>query len=236
MPRLPRATAMAARTSASMSRPGTGRTWMVTSRPTSDCQSLAALTTIITAPVVNAARKVMMATTAVSDRPAIDPPGTIGVGVVGASVRDDAVSPPSHGSVRVLSGSVVDMQPSFVEDQAAGVVFVHQRDIVGGDDDGGARLVELDEQPQQALPEIGIDVAGRLVGEQKLRPRDYRSRNRGALLFAAGEHRRQRPQAIAQPDPLQQLHDLGAVRSFILANHPKRQRHVLKCGQMVEQP
>src|SRR5271163_209974 len=109
MPRLPRATAMAARTSASMSRPGTGRTWMVTSRPTSDCQSLAALTTIVTAPVVNAARKVMMATTAVSERPVIDPPGTIGVAAVGASARDDAVFPASHGSTMVLDGSVVTM-------------------------------------------------------------------------------------------------------------------------------
>ena len=51
---------------------------MVISRPTSDCQSLAASTTIITAPIVSAARNVMMATTAVSERPAIEPLGTIG--------------------------------------------------------------------------------------------------------------------------------------------------------------
>jgi hypothetical protein len=45
---------------------------MVISRPTSDCQSLAALTTMVAAPVVSAARKVMMATTAASERPAIE--------------------------------------------------------------------------------------------------------------------------------------------------------------------
>ena len=98
-----------------------------------------------------------------------------------------------------------------MQHQPARVVFVHQAmswvaittDVPG--------LVELDEQPQQALAEIGIDVAGRLVGEQELRARDHRARDRGALLLAAGEHRRQRAHALAEPDPLQQFDDLVAV-------------------------
>ena len=63
-------------------------------------------------------------------------------------------------------------------------------------------FVELDEQAQQPLRQVRIDVAGRLVGEQKLRPRDHRARDRRTLLFSAGEHRRQRRHAIAEPDPV----------------------------------
>ena len=74
----------------------------------------------------------------------------------------------SHGSAIVFAGSIVDMQASLVQDQSAGVVLVHQRNVVRGDDDGGARFVEFDEQPQQALAEVRIDIAGGLVGEQKL--------------------------------------------------------------------
>ena len=59
--------------------------------------------------------------------------------------------------------------------------------------------------------EVRIDVAGRLVGEQELRPRDHGARDRGALLLAARKHRRQRPHALAEPDPVQQLDHLVAV-------------------------
>src|SRR6202034_2163228 len=166
MPAAARAISVALRSSASMSRPAMGRTWMVTSRLTSDCQSLAALTTSITAPAVSEARKVIIATTATRERPAIEPLGTIGATLSEARARIGAASKPSHASVMGSIGLVIDMQASFVQHQAAGVVIVHQRDVVGGDDHRGPRLVELDEEPQQSLSEIGIDIAGRLVGKQ----------------------------------------------------------------------
>src|SRR5579862_5393191 len=122
MPLVARVISTALRTSASRSRPDTGRTWMVTSRLTSDCQSLAALTTIITAPVVNAARKVMMAMTAASERPAIEPLGTIGADAAGALPRSGAASSWSHGSAMVSIGLCVDMQATLVQHQPAGVV------------------------------------------------------------------------------------------------------------------
>src|SRR5580692_1573316 len=236
MPAAACATATALLTSASMSRPAAGRTWTVTSRPTSACQSFAVLTTSIAAPVVSAARKVMMATTAASERPAIELLGTIEPAPRGARSSAAVGSMSSHGSIMVSIGLVVDMQSSFMQHQAARIELVHQGDIVGGDDDGRARFVELDEQPQQALTEIGIDVAGGLIGEQKLRPRDHRARNRRALLLAAGEDRRQRPHAIAEPDPLQQLDHLWPVFGLVLADDAQRQRHVLVGGHVVEQP
>jgi hypothetical protein len=60
-----------------MSRPGTGLTWIVTSRETSDCQSVAVARISTTAPKVSAARNVMIAITATSARPAIVSRGTI---------------------------------------------------------------------------------------------------------------------------------------------------------------
>ena len=125
------------RKSSSMSRPGVGRTWIVTSRPTSDCQSLAAFNTTIAAPVVSAARKVMMATTAVSERPAIEFFGTIGaaVGTEPTTAGDAARS--SHGSAMVSTGSIIDMKASLMQNQSTRVVFVHQCNVVGGNDDCG---------------------------------------------------------------------------------------------------
>src|SRR5580692_8406665 len=154
MPGAARAVANALPTSASISRPTAGRTWTVTSRPTSACQSLAVFTTSIAAPVVSAAKNVMMATTAVSERPAIELLGTIEAAPRGARSSAPAGSMSSHGSIMVSIGLVVDMQPSFMQHQAACIELVHQGDIVGGDDHRRAGFVELDEQQQQALTEI----------------------------------------------------------------------------------
>src|SRR5690348_2085691 len=130
-----------------MSRPGSGLTWIVTSRATSDCQSLAAPRTRMTPPVVSEARNVMIATTATRARPAIVVFGTIGVSNRGCGTSGVGAGSLSGTSDRV--GSVIDMQTSFVQHEPAGVVLVHQCNVMGGDHDRGARLVELDEQPQQ---------------------------------------------------------------------------------------
>ena len=78
MPDCARIASATAATSRSISRPAAGRTWMVISLATSDCHSAADALTSSTAPVVIEARKVMMATTATSARPAIEARGTIG--------------------------------------------------------------------------------------------------------------------------------------------------------------
>ena len=66
--------------------------------------------------------------------------------------------------------SIIDMQPPLMQHHAPRRILIHQRDVVGRDDDGGAGLVEFDEQPQQPPRQCRIDVAGRLVGQQQLRP------------------------------------------------------------------
>ena len=149
-----------------MSRPATGRTWMVISLATSDCHSVAEALTSSTTPVVTEARNVMMATTATSARPAIEARGTIGdmlrarAGTCGRSFPRSISTPWSSPAL------LIDVQPSLMQHQPPRVVLVHQRDVVGGDDDRRAGFVQFDEQPQQPPSERRIDVAGRLVRQQ----------------------------------------------------------------------
>jgi hypothetical protein len=64
-----------------------------------------------------------------------------------------------------------------VQHEPRRIVAIHQRDVVRGDDHGGAGLVHLDEQAQQPVGELRIDIAGRFVGEQQLGPADQRARD-----------------------------------------------------------
>ena len=156
----------------------------------------------------------MMATTAASERTAIELLGTIHVEPRGARASGGTASMSSHGSAMGIVGAIVERldgytcsRPSWRTRRRASNC-VHQGNIVGGDHDGSAHLLSSDEQAQETLTEIGIDVAGRLVGQQKLRPRYHGTRDRGALLFAARQNGRQRAYAIAEADPVQQFHHL----------------------------
>ena len=139
---------------------------MVISLATSDCHSAADALTSSTAPVVIEARNVMMATTATSARPEIEARGTIGdrlrarAGTCGRSCPRSTSGPCSSPVL------FIDVQPSLMQHQSPRLVLIHQRDVVGRDDDRGARFVELDEQPQQPPAERRIDAAGRLVRQQ----------------------------------------------------------------------
>src|SRR4051794_2927722 len=165
MPGVAAASAAAAATSASALRPVVGRIWIVTSRATADCHSSADALTSTTAPTVRDARKVMMEMTASRARAAIESSGTIDDSRrFRASGRACSIAWPVSASK--VGTSFIVVQPSVVEHQAAGIELIHQRDVVGGDDDRGAGLVELDEQAQQPLGERRVDVAGGLVGEQ----------------------------------------------------------------------
>src|SRR3978361_1887982 len=132
---------------------------MVISLATSDCHSAADALTSNTAPVVIDARNVMMATTATSARPAIEARGTIGdrlrarAGTCGRSCPRSTSGPCSSPDL------LIDMQPSLMQHQPSRLILVHQRDVVGCDDDSGPRLVQFDEQPQQtpAQRRIGVD-------------------------------------------------------------------------------
>src|SRR6202165_3363667 len=126
---------------------------MVISLATSDCHSAADALTSSTAPVVIDARNVMMATTATSARPEIEARGTIGdrlralAGTCGRSCPRSTNGPCSSGVL------LIDMQPPLMQHQPPRLVLIHQRDVVGGDDNRGTRLVQFAEQPQQSAPQ-----------------------------------------------------------------------------------
>src|SRR6516162_5583089 len=219
-----------------MSLPGVGRIWIVISRATSDCHSEAAPYTIATPPLVTAARNVMMATTAASALPAIESFGTMVASPLACSrwvgsrrAKPKRLRRPS------IAGSIIDMDATVMEHQATRVVLVHQGDIMGRDDDRGAGFVEFDEQPQQPLRQPRIDVSGRLVGEQNLRPCDHRAGDGGALLLAAREYRRQRPHTIAEADPAEQFGDLVVIGLLLAAEHLQRQGDIVERRQVIEQ-
>ena len=159
----------------------------------------------------------MMAMTTTSARPAIESAGTSGMsrlsceagGRVGGERFGHGASPS-----KIFSWPVAD-------DQAPGVAeLVHQPQVVGGDDDRGAGLVQFDEQPSRRRASDGIDVAGRLVGEQQFGAHDQGAGDRRALLLAAGKHRRQRVHPVAEADPAQQFDHFGAIAALVAAHHP----------------
>ena len=115
------------------------------------------------------------------------------------------------------------MQPTVMQHEAPGIVLIHQPDVVRRDDDRGPRLVQLYKQPQQALRQIRIDVAGRLVGQQQLRTGDYGTRDRRALFLPARKNQRQGPHPFAETDPAEQLDDFFAVTFFRPAHDAQRQ-------------
>src|ERR1700752_2932990 len=226
MPGSARIASTTAAASRSMSRAANGRTWMVILLATSDCNSAADALTSRTAPVVIEARKVMIATTATRARPEIEARGTIG-DMMRALAGTCGRSLPRSTSGLCSSTLLIDVQPSMMQHQTPRVVLLHQGDVVGGDDDRGAGLVQLDEKPQQARPQRWIDAAGRLIRQQQLRPRDDRARNRSALFFAARQDRRQRVHALAEPDPSQKVDHLAAVARFLAAHDTEWEGHVL---------
>ena len=127
------------------------------------------------------------------------------------------------------------MQPSLMQHQPPRLILVHQRDVVGSDNHRGAGFVELDEQPQQPSAQSRIDIAGRLIRQQQMRPRDHGAGDRRALLLAAGQDRRQRIHPLAQTDPFQEIDDLLAIARFVPPHHPERQRHVFVSGHVIQQ-
>src|SRR3979490_1589009 len=103
---------------------------MVISRATSDCQSLAADRTSITAPVVIEARNVMIATPATSPRPESVELGPIGESSVGSNSSASAGAASSISS-GLTAGSIVDMQTPPMEDEPAGLEPGPQRNLMG---------------------------------------------------------------------------------------------------------
>src|SRR6478609_5823285 len=119
---------------------------MVISLATSDCHSAAEALTSSTAPVVIDAKKVMIATTATSARPAIEARGTIGDRMRAFAGTCGRSRPRSTSGPCCWPMLFIDVKSSLVQHQPSRFVLVHQRDVVRSDNHGGAGLVQFDEQ------------------------------------------------------------------------------------------
>ena len=109
------------------------------------------------------------------------------------------------------TGSVIDFDVPGSQHQAAGVILVHQREVVRRDNHRGTEPVQLDEKAEQATGERRVDVARRLVGKEDFRLGDERAGDRGALLLSAGEHLRKDPHLLPEAHPFEELHHVAAV-------------------------
>src|SRR3954453_10608088 len=99
---------------------------MVISLATSDCHSAADALTSNTAPVVIEARNVMIATTAINARPAIEARGTIGDRLRALTGTRGSSCPRSIKASRSLPALLIEMDPALVLHHPPRLVLVHQ--------------------------------------------------------------------------------------------------------------
>ena len=100
-----------------------------------------------------------------------------------------------------------------------------------GDDDRRAARVDFAEQVHDFEREVGIEVAGRLVSEHKLRIVHQRARNRDPLLLTARHLFRIGIHPVLQADPLQHLKRLALLRRERQAEHAHDEGDVLEDGE-----
>ena len=208
---------------------------MVISLESDALQSWDALRTMEAAPPNNAPRKVMIAITVTSARFAMEsvfttrksgtviPPPNI-VGHNRAAVRS-----------RIRTALFINLQPSFTEHEAAcETELIHQAEIMRRNDDRGSGFVQFNEEAKQAAGKAWVDVSGRLVGDQDFRLTDEGARNRGSLLFPAGQNGGKRIDPLPKADPPQQLDHFGPEAGFVLTLNEERQGDVLICRKVVQ--
>src|SRR5574343_2014165 len=80
----------------------------------------------------------------------------------------------------------------MVKAQHVGMIAINPALIVRGDDDRHPDAVKVGKDVEHGSAGFGIEIAGRLVGDQDGRPGDHGTGDRQPLLFAAGERDRAR--------------------------------------------
>src|SRR5262245_23311995 len=199
----------------------------------------------------------MMVITSVSERPVTEPAGTMGAdGPVRTDRRlrrsgpESYLAPPRNpvrawgcarrawnrsAASRTRGPVSNDPDMAVVQLQARRLGLTHELVIVRSDQNRGAEAVELDEQAQEATAHLRVDVAGGLVGEEKLRLVDDCTRYCRALLLPARQHGRSGMHAVAEAHPLQQVGHVLLVVRRPLAGYPERHGDVLPGRHVVEQ-
>jgi len=109
-----------------------------------------------------------------------------------------------------------------------------EREIVGHHDECGPALaVQGEHQVDDLFAGGGVEIAGRFVGEQDRRFHDERTRQRDALLFAAGQFGRIVGETVGQPDPVE--FGAGPAESVPVAGEFEGNGDVLKRRHVLNQ-
>ena len=122
---------------------------------------------------------------------------------------------------------VADHDAAAQLDHAA-LHLVDESGLVGGHHDGRAAGVDAGQQLHDVHRRGGVEVAGRLVGEEDLRAVDERAGDRDALLLTAGELVRQSLLLAVQADQGEHLRDRLLDERAGRADDLQRERDVLE--------
>ncbi len=80
-----------------------------------------------------------------------------------------------------------------------------ERPVVGGEQDGGAAQVDVEEETDDLLREIVVEIPGRLVGDQDLGLIDQRARDGDPLLLSSRKLAGEARHAVRESDAAQRL-------------------------------
>jgi hypothetical protein len=108
-------------------------------------------------------------------------------------------------------------------------------DVVSSNDDGRPELIQGIEQVEQPLGHFWIDVARRLVREEKLRPGDDGARDRHPLLLATRQGRRPGARAMAEPDPVHHLADRRFEVLLLDPSDTEGQGDIVESGEVPDE-
>lgn len=103
------------------------------------------------------------------------------------------------------------------------------------DDDRRAQPIQRREQVEQAMRHIGIDVSGRLIGDEQLRLTDDRPRNGNALLLSAGQRRWPGACAIGEANPGKHLSHRALDFRIALSGDAQRQGDIVESGKVPDE-
>src|SRR3954451_19668394 len=123
---------------------------------------------------------------------------------------------------RVLAAELVADDLAAAELDHAAAHPVDHRVVVRGDHDGRAGAVDPVQQLHDPDRRLGVEVAGRLVGEQQRRVVDERARDRDTLLLAARELVGKAVELRRQAGQAQDVGDLRADLLAAAAGHLQR--------------
>src|SRR5215472_8738247 len=112
---------------------------------------------------------------------------------------------------------------------------IDDRLVVRRDDDGRALRVDAREERHDLARGLGIEISGRLVAQEDERIVDERSRDRRALLLAAGQFVREHLALVRDADEVEHARHATQHVARARARHLERVRDVLPDRLLMEQ-